>query len=612
MKSILTLLTAGVSALLIGGTLAFAAPGEAAPMHGAALYGSPKYPAGFAAFDYVRADAPKGGVLRQAAYASFDTFNPFVINGVAAPGIGLIYDTLMKQSLDEPFSLYGLIAETIDIAPDRSSVTFRLNPAARFSDGTKITSSDVVFSFEMLRDKGLPMYRAYYRDVTAVTAPDAETVVFTLSKETNRELPLILGELPILSKAWWAGRDFGQTTMEVPVGSGPYRIKAFKPGRFIAYERNPDYWATDLNVNKGAYNFDVVQFDIYRDTTVAVEAFKAGLIDVRMENEAKKWEALVKTDLVRSGRVRMGIFMHRMPAGMQGFVFNLRRPVFQDSRVRRALAYAFDFEWTNQNLFFNAYQRTESYFENSFLKAPPLPTAAELALLEPIRETIPASVFTEAYKAPDHTGNIRWNLGQALDLLKEAGWQVRRGILMNNKGEAFRFEILLDSSSAATWERVILPFIDRLKRIGIDARIRTVDPIQYKNRLDAFDYDMIVGVWGQSFSPGNEQRYFWGSAAADTPGSWNFSGIQNKGVDALIEAVVRANTQADHETAVHALDRVLLHLHLVIPHWYAPAHRYLFWDKFGVPGRVPIKGADPMLWWDKGSEKAAVLPNGEA
>ncbi len=609
MKSILTLLIVAFN-LFVGVSLLEASVALAAPVHGVALYGEPKYPAGFAAFDYVNLKAPKGGRLAQAAFASFDTFNPFVINGVPAPGIGLLYDTLMKQSLDEPFSLYGLVAETIDIADDRSSVAFRLNPKARFSDGTPIIADDVVFSFEMLRDKGLPMYRAYYRDVLDVSAPDKQTVVFNLSKETNRELPLILGELPVLSKAWWQNRDFTQTSLEIPVTSGPYRIKAFQPGRFIVYERNPSYWAKDLNVNQGAYNFDEIQFDVYRDTTVAVEAFKAGLIDVRLENEAKKWATFIQTDLVQSGRVKTGVFPHHMPAGMQGFIFNLRRPIFQDIRVRQALGYAFDFNWTNKNLFFNAYKRTESYFENSFLKAPPSPNQDELALLEPIRSYIPESVFTESYEAPEHTGNIRWNLGQALELLDDAGWRVYRGVLMNKTGEPFRFEILLDSSSSGTWERVLLPFVDRLKRIGIMAEIRVVDPIQYKNRLDSFDYDMIVGVWGQSFSPGNEQRYFWGSAAADTEGSWNFSGIQNKGVDALIDAVVRADTRQDHLTAVHALDRVLLHLHLVIPHWYAPAHRYLFWNKFGLPNQVPIKGTDLLLWWDKNAEKSA-LANGE-
>ena len=572
----------------------------AEPMHGVALYGDPRYPAGFTAFEYVNPQAPKGGALREAAYSSFDTLNPFVINGVAAPGVGLMHDTLMKQSADEPFSLYGLIADTIDIAPDRSRVTFHLNPRARFSDGTPITAADVAFSFNTLRDKGVPMYRAYYRDVTVVETPTPDTVVFHLAAETNRELPLILGELPVLSEAWWRDRDFTKTSLDIPVTSGPYLVDKIVPNRSIVYRRNPDYWATDLNVNRGMNNFDSIRYDIYRDTTVAVEAFKAGLIDIRAENEAKKWQTLSQSELVQSGQMRARIFRHGMPAGMQGFVFNLRRPIFNDIRVRQALAMAFDFEWTNRNLFYGAYRRTESYFENSFLKAPPLPDATEKALLEPFRDKIPPAVFTKAYHAPGKNGTVRQNLAEALRLLRAAGWTVDdKGTLRYASGEPFCFEILLDSTSGPVWERVVLPYIDRLKRLGIQASIRTVDPIQYKNRLDMYDYDMIVTVWGQSFSPGNEQRYYWGSDAATAQGSWNFSGIQNPAVDALIERIITADTQEDHLTAVHALDRLLLHLHLVIPHWHTPEQRYLYWDKFGIPPKTPIKGTSPLFWWFK-------------
>ena len=580
---------------VIGSTCSWAHPES-----GVALYGAPKYPAGFDHFDYVNPHAPKGGLLRQASFSAFDTLNPFVLTGISAPGVGLMHDTLMKQSADEPFSLYGLIAETIDISDDRQTVTFKINPRARFSDDSPITADDVVFSFNLLKTKGIPMYRAYYRDVLSVETPDKETVIFHLSPVTNRELPLILGELPVLSKAFWSTREFDKTSFDIPVSSGPYLIEKITPNRSVTYRRNPRYWATNLNVNKGSYNFDQIQFDVYRDTTVAVEAFKAGLLDIRLENEAKKWQVLSRSDLVKDGRVIARIFIHQMPAGMQGFVFNLRRPIFGDIRVREALGLAFDFPWTNHSLFYDSYKRTESYFENSFLKAPPLPDKAERQLLSSYADQLPSSVLTRAYHAPGKKGSVRSNLTAALHLLRQAGCFVDAfGTLRTPTGEPFRFEILLDSASGPVWERIVLPYIDRLKRLGIEATVRTVDTIQYKNRLDNYDYDMIVTVWGQSFSPGNEQRYFWGSAAADSPGSLNYSGIRNPVVDDLIEKIVSAESKEAHLTAVHALDRVLLHLHLVIPHWYTPEHRYLYWNKFGIPKKTPLKGTNILDWWIK-------------
>lgn len=572
----------------------------AAPVHGVALYGQPKYQADFSHFDYVNPNAPKGGVLREAAFSSFDTLNPFVINGVAAPGVGLMYDTLMKQSADEPFSLYALVAERVDISEDRTRVTFYINPKARFSDGSPITAEDVLFSFNILREKGLPMYRAYYRDVVSAEVINPYEIVFYLSKETNRELPLILGELPVLSKAYWEKRDFDKTSLEIPVASGPYLIEKINPNRSVSYRRNPNYWAKDLNVNRGMYNFDEIRYDVYRDTTVAVEAFKAGLIDVRLENEAKKWQVLSQSDLIKEGKVKAKILTHQLPAGMQGFVFNIRRPMFQDVRVRQALALAFDFKWTNEHLFYGAYRRTGSYFENSYLKVPPLPSESEIKLLEPYRNLLPESVFTTAYLPPASLGSVRQNLSHALALLYKAGYRVDPyGVLRNPTGQPFRFEIMLDSASGAVWERVVLPYIDRLKRLGIEAVVRTVDSIQYKNRMDKYDYDMMVMVWGQSLSPGNEQRYFWGSDAAKTEGSWNFIGIQSPVIDDLIEKIIGADTQEEHLTAVHALDRVLLHSHYVIPHWYTPEHRYLYWDKFGLPENVPMKGTNVLWWWIK-------------
>ncbi|MBR6412379.1 MAG: ABC transporter substrate-binding protein [Alphaproteobacteria bacterium] len=597
MKSTLTLWTAKFLFVM---TVGIGLPTLAEPMHGVALYGEPKYAAGFEAFDYVNPNAPKGGTLHQAFFGAFDTLNPFVINGVAAPGTGLMHDTLMKQNADEAFSLYGLIADTIDISEDRQTVSFHLNPAARFSDGSPITAKDVLFSFNILKEKGVPMYRAYYRDVLSVEVPADDTVIFHLSPTTNRELPLILGELPILSEAYWKNRDFTQTSLDIPVSSGPYLIKKIVPNRSITYIRNPKYWAKNLNVNRGSYNFDEIQYDLYRDTTVAVEAFKAGLLDIRMENEAKKWHVLSNSEPVLAGKMKARVFKHNMPSGMQGFVFNLRRPKFQDIRVRKALATVFDFDWTNHNLFYDSYRRTESYFENSFLKAPPLPDENELKLLEPFQKQLPPSTLNTPYEAPGKKDNRRTRLTKALTLLEQAGYYVdKRGVLRSKSGQPFEFEILIDSASGPVWERIILPYIDRLKHLGITATVRTVDTIQYKNRLDTYDYDMIVTVWGQSFSPGNEQRYFWGSAAADTEGSLNYSGIKSPVIDFLIDRIIGAESQSEHLTAVHALDRVLLHSHLVIPHWHTPEHRYLYWDKFGIPDTVPMKGMNILDWWIK-------------
>ncbi len=570
------------------------------PRHAVSMHGDPKYPAGFEAFDYVNPNAPKGGVLTQGAIGMFDTFNPYVINGIAPAGVGLMYDTLMKQSMDEAFSLYGLVAEKVYMPENRSYVAFDIHPKATFSDGMPITADDVIFSFEILRDKGLPTYRYYYADVERVYKKSDHHVVFEFKKDANnRELPLILGELPILSKSYWENKDFTKTTLDVPVSSGPYVVDDFDPSKFITYRLNPTYWAMDLNVNKGQNNFEKIKYDYYRDATVLGEAFKAGAIDIRQENEAKKWVAFKSEPAVSEGRIKQKEFVHHLPSGMQGFVFNLRRPIFKNPKVRQALGYAFDFNWANQNLFHGLYQRTTSYFDNSSLKAPDLPTNDELKLLTPLKNYIPPEVFDAPYTVETGKGDMRQNLKKALVLLEEAGWTVRDGILKNEQGIPFEFEILLDSASAPTWERVILPFTGQLKRLGITAHIRVVDVIQYKNRLDSFDYDMIVSVWGQSLSPGNEQRYFWGSESADAKGSMNYAGIQNPAVDALINAVIGAKTTLDLQTAVHALDRVLLWSHLVIPHWYSPVSRYLYWDKFDMPKVVPQKGVSPLTWWVK-------------
>lgn len=562
-----------------------------------AMHGTPRYANGFSSFDYVNVSAPNGGELKQASFGSFDSFNPFTINGISPAGIGLTHDSLMKQSDDESFSLYGLIADGISILPERTGVAFHINPQATFNDGSKITAEDVLFSFQTLKDKGLPTYRYYYQDVDRVEIKDPQTILFHFKQNSqNRELPFILGELPVLSKAYWNGKDFSKTSLDIPISSGPYQISSFQAGRSITYEKNPHYWAFNLNVNKGFYHFNRFKYDYYRDTTVALEAFKAGEFDIRLENEAKKWVQFQQEKNVINGRIKMKSFSHHLPSGMQGFVFNLRKPLFQDKRVRQALALAFDFNWMNQNLFHGLYQRTESFFDNSDLKAPPTPSKKELKLLEPYRLQLDESVFTEKLKTQDMSARRR--LEKALKLLESAGWKVdSNGVLRNKKGQAFTFEILLDGTSAGAWERIILPFIGQLKKLGIKANLRTVDLIQFKNRLDSFDYDMIVSVWGQSLSPGNEQRYFWGSAAADSHGSMNYSGLKNKAVDSLIETVIQSQTQEELQTVVHALDRALLSEQIVIPHWFTPANRFMYWGKLGMPEQVPVKGANLLTWW---------------
>ena len=564
--------------------------------HAMAMHGEPKYKTNFLAFDYVNSKAPKTGELKQSALGSFDTFNPFTINGIAPAGIGLMYDTLMKSSSDEPFSLYGLIADGVFILPKQKGVVFHINSKARFQDGSPITADDVIFSFNILKNKGIPTYRYYYQDVDYVEKRDNYTIVFHFKNNSkNRELPFILGELPVLSAQFWQNKDFEKTSLQKPIGSGPYIIDKFKPGRSVSYKRNPNYWAKDLNVNRGYYNFDTITYDYYRDTTVILEAFKAGLFDVRQENEAKKWIQFKNEKDVKNNQMKMVEFNHSMPSGMQGFVFNLRRPIFNNLYVRQAISLAFDFEWMNQNLFYDLYQRTNSFFDNSYLKAPQEMSPSEFDLWKKLETKNPKKQPLNLTQNTPKT--MRQRLKLALDLFNIAGWHVHDGILKNSKGETFQFEILLNSSNSATWERVILPFIGQLKRLGIQVKIRTVDVIQYKNRLDTFDYDMIVSVWGQSLSPGNEQRYFWGSQAAKSEGSMNYSGINQPIIDALIEYVIEADTQEELTIAVQALDRALLSEQIVIPHWHSPVLRFVMWDKIKYPTVIPMKGPDIMTWW---------------
>lgn len=572
---------------------------------GIAMHGEPKYKPGFKHFDYANPNAPKGGEIRLGATGGFDTLNGFIIKGRAAAGLGQIYDTLMVGSADEPFSQYGLLAETMETPADRSWVAFTLRANARWHDGKPITVDDVIYTFNLLMAKGAPQFKFYYSNVAQVTKTGERTVKFSFKPGDNRELPLILGQLTVLPKHYWETRDFEKTTLEPPLGSGAYKIDSIDPNRSITYRRVPDYWGKDLPVNVGRDNYDVMRYDYFRDQVVWLEAFKAGAYDFRVENSAKEWATAYEIPALKSGALKKEPLPHSRTQGMQGWAFNMRRPMFQDRRVREAIGYAFDFEWTNKTLAYGQYTRSRSYWNNSELEAKGLPSPEELKLLEPWRGQIPDEVFTKEYKPPvtDGSGNNRDNLRKAALLLKEAGWEVKNGKLVDAKGERFAFEILLYDP---TYERNTLPFAKNLDRLGIEARVRSVDTAQYQRRIEDFDFDMIIDSWGQSESPGNEQRYQWGSAAADEKGSHNSTGLKSKAVDALVEAIIAAPDRKSLVERTHALDRVLQWSFLVVPQFYIAVDRIAYWDKFGRPAVTPKQGVQVDMWWID-ADKAATL-----
>ena len=567
----------------------------------------PRYPADFRHFDYVNPDAPKGGSLRLASQGSFDSFHPFIPKGNAV-STGAV-ETLLVTSADEPFTGYGLIAEQIEWPRDRSWVIFHIRPEARWHDGTPITAEDVAWSFETLVSQGNPQYRFYYGAVASVEALDAARVRFTFSESGNRELPLIVGQLPILPKHYWATRDFAATTLDPPLGSGPYQITDFEAGRFTVRQRVENYWGKDLAVRRGLNNFGAIRTVFFRDATPIRLALKAGDIDFRQENQAKAWAEDYDVAVVEKGWLKKELVEHRMPTGMQAFVMNTRREQFSDRRVREALTLAFDFEWTNRNLFNGQYTRTASYFSNSDLAAHGKPQGEELAVLEPFREEVPDSVFGDAYTPPvtDGSGWLRDNLRRANTLLKDAGWVVRDLRLVNaTTGEPFRFEILLVSPA---FERVTLPYVRNLKRLGIEAKVRLVDENQYINRFRQFDFDMMVWVWGQSETPGNEQYEYWSQAAADSQGSRNLAGVRDPVVDELIGLMLRSESREQLNQRTRALDRVLLWGHYVVPHWHIRADRVLYWDRFGIP-KMPVRtGVMTDRWWFDAKRAAALDKN---
>ena len=564
--------------------------------HAFSTLGQPQLPPDFPHFPYVNPEAPKGGEVALSAIGTFDNFNQFIVRGTAAEQIGRVYDTLLAPSADEPATAYGHLAQTIEMPADRMWVAFELRPEARFHDGTPVTAADVAWTFETLVKQGRPYYRQYYADVQEVTVENPHRVVFHFKSNQNRELPLILGEMPVLPKHWWEGRDFSRPLTDPPLGSGPYQVDHFEFGRTIAFKRVADWWAKDLPTGRGFDNFDTVRVEYFRDATVALEAFKAGQIDFRQENIAKQWATAYDFPAREQGLVKLDEIKHHLPTGMQGFVMNTRRPAFKDRRVREALAWAFDFEWANKNLFYGAYARDLSYFSNSDLASSGIPQGAELALLEPFRDQLPPELFTQPFALPvtDGSGNNRRELAHALDLFKQAGYEVKDRKLVGPDGQPFTFEMLLSDSS---YERVALPYMQTLAKIGIDAHVRTVDPAQYQRRMDNYDYDMTLTSFGESDSPGNEQSAYWTCGSATQEGGDNLMGVCSPVIDALVGKVVNAPDRAAQLVAAHALDRVLLWNWYLVPNWHLEIWRVAYWNKFARPDKPIRAGFVFDDWW---------------
>lgn len=593
-----------------------------AASHALSLYGDVKYPPGFAHFDYVNPDAPKGGFVRFGDLGTFDNLNPFILRGVSFVrfansfmGSGALFDGLMAGSADEPSTAYGLIAESVELPDDRMSVTFNLRPEARFHDGAPITAADVVWTYETLITKGHPGYRVTLADVESVEALEERRVRFRFKNNTNRQMPLVVAGLAVLPRRWWEGKEFDQPTLEPLLGSGPYRMAEVQPGRMIIWERVKDYWAEDLPVARGTANFDRVQVDYYRDTTVMREAFKAGLIDVREEHTAADWFNAYDFPAVRQGLVVKREVKHEVPQGMQRFVLNTRRPLFQDIRVRQAMSYPLDFQWYNTTYFYDSYKRCTSYWNNSELGSRGLPEGEELALLERYRGRVPEAVFTTVFDPPDYPDQtaFRNGLREAMRLLQEAGWTFRDGRLVHGEtGQPFEFEFMNDEPRL---ERVILPYLDNLERLGIKGTLRNVDAAQADNRVRDYDFDVVSVNYGASLTPGVELRQLYSSAAADTPGSPNLSGIKDPVIDELIELVINAETRAELVTRVRALDRVLLHGHYNVPCWYQDKYRVAYWDKFGMPEIHPkyvsMANGAVSAWWVDPAKDSSVRPQQE-
>lgn len=590
---------AAIFALLLP-AIAFAAPaGNPGPRHAIAMHGEPLYPPGFTHFSYANPEAPKGGDITFGAIGSFDSLNPFIVRGTAALGLREhVFESLLARGYDEPFTLYGLLAESVEVPADRSWVAFTLNPEAEFSDGTPVTVDDVVYSLQTLRDKGRPNYKTYYSKIERIERIGARTVKFHFTPDGDREIPLILGLMPILPKHVYERRDFNAAGFDTPIGSGPYTVDRSVPGKRIVYRRNPDYWGRDLPVNAGHYNIDTVTYEYFRDTSASFEAFKTGIYHARPEDDPVRWATSYDFPALRDGHVRKAAFETGLPSGMFGLVFNTRRPVFADKHVREALIDLFNFEWINENLYFGSYVRTRSFFDNSELgSVGRTADERERSLLAPYPGAVAADVMEHGWRAPpgDPRGLDRTNRARAISRLAAAGYELRNGrMIQMATGRPLRFEILVATPSE---ERLALTYTRMASRIGISIDVRNVDPSQYQERRNNYDFDAIFNNWFSSLSPGNEQSFYWGSAAADVSGTRNYMGVKEPAVDAMIEAMLAAETREDFIAAVRAMDRVLMSGAYMIPLFHQPEQWLALWDKVRVPETASLYGYRSSTWW---------------
>jgi microcin C transport system substrate-binding protein len=616
-----------VAAAVLGLMSPFLAPGARADddpvvkSNAIAVLGQPALPPDFPYFPYVNPNAPKGGEVRVAWGGTFDNFNPFILRGTAPIGlvgawvimpggsgsgasVGHLWESLLTSSADEGDAAYGHLAQTVELPRSRLWVAFDINPAAKFSDGTPVTAEDVAWTYNTLLTQGRPAFRVTFADVKDVEVTGERRVVFHFKSNENRELPLLVGGIPILPKHFFNGRDFSRPLNDPPIGSGPYRIAAFDLGRDLTFERDPNWWARDLPTGKGTNNFDRVRIDYYRDLTVAMEAFKAGQVDLRSENTAARWATAYDFPAVQNGLVIKHDFRHHLPTGLQGWAMNTRRKVFTDPRVRNALGLVYDFEWANKNLFYGDYQRSNSYFENSDLASSGIPQGDELKLLEPFRKELPPELFTKPFTLPvtDGSGNNREQLKQALELMQQAGWRVKDRKLVDADGQQMSFTILLDDPS---YERVALPYIQDIERLGIDVRARTVDPAQYQHLTDDFDFDMLLYIYSESDVPGNELRDYFSCASVKMQGSANAPGICDPAVDALIEKVIGASDRQTLDTAGRALDRVLLWRWYMVPNYTNQNFHVAWWNRFGYPDKPIRDGFNFDIWWVDAAKAAA-------
>jgi len=604
-----------VLAALAGLIVVLSAPhANAEPRHGLSIFGELKYGADFQHFDYVNPAAPKGGrmvTMGTGGANTYDTLNQYILKGDAAQGLDFLFDSLMVRAQDEPDAVYGLIAKSADVASDGLSVTFKLRPEAKFADGTPLTAADVIYSFTALKEKGHPAISMTLHDVVSAEALDPETVRYTFKGTLTRDLPIILAQLPVLSKAYYSKQPFEETSLKPPLGSGPYKIKDFKPGTYITYTRREDYWAKDLPVNRGRYNFDEIRYDYYRDRNIELEALLSGQFDFREEFSSGAWATRYDIPAVREGRLITVVLPDQRPSGAQGYFINTRRDKLKDPRVREALDLVFDFQWSNKKLFYSLYKRTTSYFENSDMKASGKPSPEELALLEPFKDKLSPEVFGEPYTPPvtDGSGNNRDNLKKARDLLIAAGWTPGPDhMLLNAKGETLTIEFL---EFEAMFERITVPYTDNLKRIGVDASFRLIDPAQYERRVKSFDFDVTTQRYSLRLTPGVELKSYWGSEAAKIDGSLNLPGINDPVVDALIDKAMAAKSRAELVTAMRAIDRVLRAGHYWVPQWYKASYSIAYWNKFSRPAVQPKYDAGVLDTWWFDSKKAEALSSGK-